>query len=194
MQKLFTALVTFRDKVSSVKKWAENPFFESHYADLPSILEVIKDPLKESWLAISHKCKSTDWWFVVVTTLGHAESWESTESEFPVFGNKPQEIGSSISYARRYNLLALLDIPTEDDDGNTANTAPRTKKEYVDTPTWWTKPKTPTSPNEYCPECGEQCETKKGTTKEWRPYEMGTCSACETKFFVNRKDLSNQPF
>jgi ERF superfamily len=32
-----------------------------------------------------------------------------------------------MSYARRYNLLALLDIPTEDDDGNTANEAPRTK-------------------------------------------------------------------
>lgn len=138
MQKLFTALVNFRDTVSSVKKWAENPFFKSHYADLPSILEVIKDPLKETGLAISHKCKSIDWGFVVVTILGHAESGESIESEFPVFGNKPQEIGSSISYARRYNLLALLDIPTEDDDGNTANTATRTKSEYVwGTPVKW---------------------------------------------------------
>ena len=138
MQKLFTALVNFRDTVSSVKKWAENPFFKSHYADLPSILEVIKDPLKETGLAISHKCKSIEWGFVVVTILGHAESGESIESEFPVFGNKPQEIGSSISYARRYNLLALLDIPTEDDDGNTANTATRTKSEYVwGTPVKW---------------------------------------------------------
>ncbi len=138
MQKLFTALVNFRDTVSSVKKWAENPFFKSHYADLPSILEVIKDPLKETGLAISHKCKSIDWGFVVVTILGHAESGESIESEFPVFGNKPQEIGSSISYARRYNLLALLDIPTEDDDGNTANTATRTKSEYAwGTPVKW---------------------------------------------------------
>lgn len=134
MQKLFSALVNFRDTVSSVKKDADNPFFKSKYADLPSILEVIKDPLKDSKLSISHKCKSIEWWFVVVTTLGHAESGEYMESEFPVFGSKPQEIGSSISYARRYNLLALLDIPTEeDDDGNTANTAPRTKSEYV----WW---------------------------------------------------------
>ena len=138
MQKLFSALVNFRDTVSSVKKDANNPFFKSKYADLPSILEVIKDPLKESKLAISHKCKSIEWWFVVVTTLGHAESGEYMESEFPVFGSKPQEIGSSISYARRYNLLALLDIPTEDDDGNDANTAPRTKSEYVwGTPVKW---------------------------------------------------------
>ena len=199
MQKLFSALVNFRDTVSSVKKDANNPFFKSKYADLPSILEVIKDPLKESKLAISHKCKSIEWWFVVVTTLGHAESGEYMESEFPVFGSKPQEIGSSISYARRYNLLALLDIPTEeDDDGNIANTATRTKKEspreWVDTPSGWVKPKTLTSPDEFCPECWESCETNKGTTKDWRPYEMWTCSACETKFFVNRKDLLNPWF
>lgn len=51
-------------------------------------------------------------------------------SEFPIFGQKPQEVGSSTTYARRYNTLALLDIPTdEDDDGNTANTAGRTKAE-----------------------------------------------------------------
>ncbi len=194
MKSLLKALCDFRQEVSAVKKGTENPFYRSKYADLPSILEVIKDPLKESWLAISHKCKGTDWGFVVVTTLGHAESWEYTESEFPVFGNKPQEIGSSISYARRYNLLALLDIPTEDDDWNTANTAPRTKKEYVDTPTWWTKPKTLTSPNEYCPECWEHCETKKGKTNDWRDYELWHCEICDVKFFVNRKDLSNQPF
>jgi hypothetical protein len=42
-----------------------------------------------------------------------------------------------MSYARRYNLLALLDIPTEDDDGNTANTAPRTRTQ--DTPTGWSQ-------------------------------------------------------
>ena len=34
-----------------------------------------------------------------------------------------------MSYARRYNILALLDIPTEDDDGQKANEAPRTQKE-----------------------------------------------------------------
>ncbi|MGL4662809.1 MAG: ERF family protein [Culicoidibacterales bacterium] len=35
-----------------------------------------------------------------------------------------------MTYARRYNLLALLDIPTdEDDDGNLANDAPRTQKQ-----------------------------------------------------------------
>jgi hypothetical protein len=36
-----------------------------------------------------------------------------------------------MSYARRYNLLAILDIPTEDDDGNSANEAPKTTSKYT---------------------------------------------------------------
>lgn len=86
------------------------------------------------------------------------------------------------------------DFP-EDDDGNKANTATRTQKQTVDTPTGWTKPKTLTSTNEFCPECWEQCKTKHWKTKEGKPYEMGTCDPCDIRFFVNRKpDLSEQPF
>jgi len=195
MKALAKALSTFRIKIESVKKDANNPFFKSKYADLPSILEAIKLPLIESGLALTHNAINTEWGYSLVSTLIEIESWELISSEFPIFGTKPQEIGSSITYARRYSTLALLDIPTEDDDGNTANTATRTQKEYTDTPTGGTKPKTQTSPNEYCPNCWEHCETKKGKTKEGRDYEMGTCSACDTKFFVNRpKDLSEQPF
>ena len=58
--KLYPALLKFRDTVSSVKKDADNPFFKSKYADLPSILEVIKTPLSESKLAITHHCKNVD--------------------------------------------------------------------------------------------------------------------------------------
>ena len=32
----------------------------------------------------------------------------------------PQQIGSAISYARRYSLLSILNLNTDDDDGNAA--------------------------------------------------------------------------
>lgn len=134
MQKLAKALLTFREKIESIKKDADNPFFKSKYADLPSILEGIKSPLKESGLALTHWLKNTENGFICVSTLIETESGESVISEFPIFGQKPQEVWSSTTYARRYNTLALLDIPTdEDDDGNTANNAPRTK--VIETPT-----------------------------------------------------------
>ena len=69
MKNLFKSIAQFRHLVSSVKKDADNPFFKSKYADLPSILEVIKDPLNESGLAVSHHCKNTESGFTVVTIL-----------------------------------------------------------------------------------------------------------------------------
>lgn len=137
MKSLWASLATFRNKIEVVKKDANNPFFKSKYADLPSILDAIKKPLAESGLAITHNMINSDWWYALVTTVIDIDSWELITSEFPVFWSKPQEVGSSVSYARRYNLQALLDIPTdEDDDGNSANTATRTKKEYKEAPKW----------------------------------------------------------
>jgi hypothetical protein len=53
--------------------------------------------------------------------MTHKDSEEIEDSSFPIFGNKPQELGSSISYARRYNIQALLNLAAEDDNGDAAN-------------------------------------------------------------------------
>jgi len=133
MKNIAKSLATFRTKIESVKKDADNPFFKSKYADLSSILDAIKAPLQECWLALSHRAWHTEsGGYSLVSTIIDVASGEFIASEFPIFGSKPQEVGSSITYARRYNTLALLDIPTdEDDDGNKANSAPRTKSEAV---------------------------------------------------------------
>jgi len=60
MKALAKALSTFRIKIESVKKDANNPFFKSKYADLPSILEAIKLPLIESGLALTHNAINTE--------------------------------------------------------------------------------------------------------------------------------------
>jgi len=186
MQKLAKSLSIFRGKINTVRKDANNPFFKSKYADLPAILDAIKEPLSESWLALFHRATDCDWSYSLWTYIVDIESWEESISEFPLFWTKPQELWSSITYARRYNILALLDIPTdEDDDGNIANTATKTTK-TVDTPNGQTKQKTLTSTNECCPECWEECKTKSWTTKEWKPYEMWTCDSCDVRFFINR--------
>lgn len=126
---LVTALIGFRKSIEAVKKTEDNPFFKSKYADLPNILEAIKAPLGDNGLALYHQTLSNEGSFVVITTLIESVSGESITSMFPVFGSKPQEIGSSITYARRYNIQALLDIPTDDDDGNEANKSEPVKTE-----------------------------------------------------------------
>jgi hypothetical protein len=115
--------------MESIKKEANNPFFKSKYADLPSILAEIKDNLVKNNLSISHATLFVDGSLVMKTTVTETESGESESSIFPIFGGKPQEVGSSMTYARRYNIQALLDLSTEDDDGNSANDAPKIQKQ-----------------------------------------------------------------
>lgn len=51
-------------------------------------------------------------------------SGESITSSLPVFGRTAQEIGSSLTYARRYLLGCLTGVVTDDDeDGSLANNA-----------------------------------------------------------------------
>lgn len=60
--------------------------------------------------------------FYLVTRLMH-ESGEIIESRYPLPENteKPQQMGSAITYARRYMMAAICGITAEeDDDGNAA--------------------------------------------------------------------------
>ena len=58
----------------------------------------------------------------LTTTVVHADTAEFMASDFPIpAGLKAQEIGSAVTYGRRYNVSCLLDIVAEDDDdGNAA--------------------------------------------------------------------------
>lgn len=132
MKQLNAKLLAFRKDMESIKKDSDNPFFKSKYADLPSILSEIKENLVKHGLSIVHAMVYEDGNLVVKTTITETESGESEASYFPVFGSKPQEIGSSMTYARRYNIQALLDLSTEDDDGNASNTAPAIKAKYAE--------------------------------------------------------------
>lgn len=94
---------------------------------------------------------------------------------------------SAVWRACAFAWIGVIDgIASVDEINKAVNRSNRTE----DTPTGGTKPKTFTSPDEFCPECWESCETKKGTTKDWRPYEMGVCKNHpeDLKFFVNRKE------
>lgn len=58
----------------------------------------------------------------VVTRFIHGASGETLETPMPLLLGKRdmQGLGSAITYARRYGLMALAGIAPEDDDGNAA--------------------------------------------------------------------------
>lgn len=83
------------------------------------IIDLEDDSFIESWIDI---------WEVKTTTKKLLKDWwESLE----INSLDPQWVWSIITYYRRYNLLALLDLETEDDDGLKWSQKAQVKQNYI---------------------------------------------------------------
>ena len=102
-----------------------NPHFKNRYADLAAVVDAIRVPLSSHGLSYTQTTEVREGGFVLVTTLRHASGqWVASEYPLPV-GAKPQELGSALTYARRYSLSAIACIAAdEDDDAEGANGQP----------------------------------------------------------------------
>ena len=123
---LSKALLTAQKQMGAAVKGAKNPFFKSNYADLPTVMEVVKEPLNDAGIIIlqptsfnEHTQKN-----YITTTLIHADSGEWIQGDTEIkMGDKqgPQDFGAAQTYARRFGLQSMLFIPAEDDDGNSVS-------------------------------------------------------------------------
>lgn len=97
-----------------------NPHFKNKYADLRAVIEAISEPLTNNGFAVTQTTEMRDGAFMLVTTLRH-DSGQWVASEYPLPIGKPQEMGSAISYARRYSLSSIVcNAADEDDDAEGA--------------------------------------------------------------------------
>lgn len=117
---LALALFKFHSEMGKIGKTSSNPFFKSKYADLPTILDAISEPLQNAGLVLLSIPDGEG----LTTMLIHTESGEFINANAimrPV-KNDPQSIGSAITYQRRYSIGAILNLNIdEDDDGNKAS-------------------------------------------------------------------------
>ena len=128
MKKLFDA----KGEIPVIKKDANNPFFKSGYATLSNIIETVEPILKKHGLMITHVMQGNS----LITQIWDGDK-AILESSFllPTNGDI-QKIGSAITYAKRYNITAMLNLNIEDDDdGNGAKPKQETKPE-TDTPAY----------------------------------------------------------
>lgn len=119
-KEIISALLGFHKEVGIIGKTSTNPFFKSKYADLPTILSAINEPLLNNGLVVSQFPEGE---FGLTTRLMHSsgEWMESTYYMKPV-KTTPQDTGSAITYQRRYAIGAILNLNIdEDDDGNKAS-------------------------------------------------------------------------
>lgn len=117
---VMTALLKFQGQVSKIKKDAKNPHFKSNYATLSKILEETNPVLTECGLVLTQHFDVD----VLTTMLCHAETGEFMQSDYPIMVkdvSNPQQLGSAISYARRYGIQSILNLTASDDDGQMAS-------------------------------------------------------------------------
>lgn len=120
--KIALALSKAQKKIGTATKGAANPFFKSKYADLGSVMEACKEALNSEGITVLQPVTTTpDGKHAVETVLLH-ESGEYIASTMTLELTKTnmQDLGSAITYARRYSLQSLVFIPSEDDDGEKA--------------------------------------------------------------------------
>jgi hypothetical protein len=95
------------------------------YADLATAAQQAREVLVRNHLAVHQSAHGDNLGSIqVTTTVWHVSGqWISAEPlTMPAKGG-PQDVGSAISYARRYALMAFLGLATDDDDGAGAQKA-----------------------------------------------------------------------
>lgn len=119
---LAKALVVAQKATESIKKAASNPHFKSKYADLSEVVEGVVPALNDAGVAVL-QVPTAQGAQVSVTTVFLHESGSSVSGTLTMTATKndPQGVGSAITYARRYALLAMSGAAPVDDDGNAAS-------------------------------------------------------------------------
>jgi hypothetical protein len=122
---VITALIKAKGNFGTVSKDCVNPFHKSKYASLDAINKAVDGPLLEQGLTIIQGLEVRGDTNYLVARLVHTSGVYDPAIQESVYeipkSAKPQEMGSAMTYGRRYNKAALLDIVADaDDDGNSA--------------------------------------------------------------------------
>lgn len=212
IQWIYNKIAQLKKKEISLVR--DTKWFNYFYATLWQIQDKISPILEELKLLVIHRVENQkvitkiidlednsfieswiDIWEVKTETKkdlidkNQNKIWESIE----INTLDPQGVGSIITYYRRYNLLALLDLETEDDDGASWSQRAQTKPQYIQKET-----KTDIKSENIC----NKCWAEMIIWPKWTPY----CKPCYVKFKESQKwqihtknieedfDLSNPPF
>lgn len=93
--------------------------YTTHYADIEEIIDCVRQPLYQNGLSFKQliQQRSNNAWYLVLE-LAH-DSGQTQTSEMPLNMNQPsQQVGSQLTYYKRYQLAAFFGLAAEfDDDG-----------------------------------------------------------------------------
>ena len=174
---LFKDFIEFQKEFKGMTPDAQNPFFKSSYITLDGILETVRPILSKHNLCVLQEATGDGEYIFVKTKLAHisGEILETDILRMKPQKNDPQSMGSCITYAKRYQLAALLGIcESVDDDGNKAT--------YPD------KTKAPASTGEKvykCKACGKEVQEKVAKFS-YGKFKKVLCMNCQVKESGNK--------
>ena len=169
---LVAALIAAQSEIGPITKdkTAKTGAYSYTYADLPAVLEAVQPALHGNGLCITQTVGSENGLPHLITTLRHT-SGETIEGHYPLIVpsmDDPQKLGGAVTFARRYSILAMLNLATEDDDAQHARTPvatgtvkpaarpisptaslpryPEPEEPYTNDPQSWTTPPQRTAP------------------------------------------------
>ena len=136
---LVEAMVAFHSEVGNVEKDGRveresrgGAAFRFKYATLTAVLGAVRELLSKNGLFVAQEIvQDEDLRRITVRSVLYHVGGASLvcQATMPVEDWKPQALGSLTTYLRRYTLLSLLCVATEDDNGESAvaptRTAPR---------------------------------------------------------------------
>jgi hypothetical protein len=121
------ALMLLHAEMPPIKKDTENPFYNSKYADLKAIMDIVRPLMVKYGFVEEHvfTINEQDGRQIIKTIITHVPSGQERVSvNHPMLSKGTiQEFGSAVTYVRRYAISAMLGIIVEDDDddGNAAS-------------------------------------------------------------------------
>lgn len=125
---IYSKLLKVQTEIGAISKDTKNPFYNSKYFDINSLLRQVMPLLQKQELVLIQPIQDGQVKSVIIDTEGG--SVESTM--FLPDINDPQKLGSAITYYRRYTLQSLLALQAEDDDGNaTVNQVSEVQKDWL---------------------------------------------------------------
>lgn len=127
IDQLATALSAAQAAMHNAAFNRTNPHFKSKYADLAAIREATLPALTANGLAIvQYTAVGNDGELWLMTKLLH-KSGQFIEGTYPIARGTPQQMGSSLTYAKRYSWSAMCGVAADDDDdANAAEGLPAT--------------------------------------------------------------------
>jgi len=122
--KIAPALLQAQSNITFAGKNARNPHFKNAYADLPAVIDAVKEALNNAGIIfLQTPSPSEDGRLHLTTRLLHESGeWIEDVAVCPLPKSDPQGFGSALTYLRRYSLASICGLYQEDDDGEKEKT------------------------------------------------------------------------